>query len=66
MRGLPGTCWGCFVGMRGRLTAIAAAWGASVAALLDVFCEFLDCSPAKLVQSRGAAGVRTEPSYGGG
>ena len=36
--------------MRGLLTAIAAAWAASVAALLDVFYEFLDCTPAKLVR----------------
>ena len=41
VRGLPFTCWGCFVGMRGLLTSIAAAWAASVAALLDVFYEFL-------------------------
>ena len=66
VRGLPGHLIQCFVGTRGRLTAIAAGWGASVAALLDVFYEFLDCSPAKLVRSRGAAGVRTEPSDGGG
>ena len=39
--------------MRGWLTAIAAAWAASVAALLDVFYEFLDCSPAKLVRLAG-------------
>ena len=56
MRRLP-TCWGCFLGKRRRL-GDRWAWGASVAALLDVFLNFglLTCETSA---SRGAAGVRT-------